>query len=122
VAGDIYKGRSGSHDVVDGIPWFNSSSFGPQQEWTWGNAARDSIFGPGYVDWDMSVMKSFQVKDHMKLQFRCDMIDALNHFTPGTPNNGIADTRDGGSPDTTTGNIYWGYGSRVVQVGAKIVF
>ena len=34
----------------------------------------------------------------------------------------LGDTRDGGSPDPTSGKIYGGFGSRVIQLGLKYSF
>jgi len=56
------------------------------------------------------------------LQLRGDFLDAFNHFTPGSPDSTVGDTRDGGPAVTTTGIIYGGSGSRVIQVGARILF
>jgi len=56
------------------------------------------------------------------MQFRADFFDAFNHFNLGSPYGGIADTRDGGLPVATSGKIYDGWDSRVIQLGLKFVF
>ena len=122
VSSNTYQGKSGSHDVISGVPWFNASAYAPPQPWTWGDASRNSLFGPGLVNWDISVLKRFQVRERMNLELRSDFLDAFNHFTPGAPSTTVGDTRDGGPAVTTTGIIYSGSGSRVIQVGARILF
>lgn len=126
VGSNLYQGQqSGSHDVVSGVQWFNPAAFAPPQPWTWGNASRNVVWGPGYSNWDISLMKSFSLWERLHLDFRGDFLDAFNHFNLGNPSgNGtvVADTRDGGLPITATGKIYGGTGNRIVQVGARIVF
>jgi hypothetical protein len=56
------------------------------------------------------------------VQFRCDGLNAFNHFNLGNPNTAIADTRDGGLPNANAGKILGGSGSRVIQLGLKYMF
>ena len=94
----------------------------PPQAWTWGNSGRNILFGPGLWNWDVSLLKNFGITERFRLQFRGDFLDAFNHFNLGGPSATIADTRDGGLPNSEAGKIFGGGGSRVVQVGAKFVF
>ena len=80
------------------------------------------MFGPGTVNWDISALKRFQVREHVNLELRGDFLNAFNHFTPSNPSTTVGDTRDGGPAVTTTGLIYSGSGSRIIQVGARILF
>jgi hypothetical protein len=122
VGSNLYAGKSNSHNVIAGVPWFNASAFAAPQPWAWGDAPRNNMFGPGTVNWDISALKRFQVMEHMKLELRGDFLNAFNHFTPSNPSTTVGDTRDGGTAVTTTGNIYSGSGSRIIQVGARILF
>jgi hypothetical protein len=42
-----------------------------------------TLFGdvrlPGYKNWDTSVSKYFPIHEHVRLQFRCEMINMMNH-------------------------------------------
>jgi hypothetical protein len=119
----ISSGRdSGSHDVINGVSWFNPTAFAPPQPWQWGNSERNGFFGPGFWNWDIGVQKWFPVTERHRLQFRADFLDAWNHFNLGTPSSTIADTRDGGLPNTTAGKIFGGSGNRVIQLGLKYMF
>ena len=122
VGSALYAGKSGSHDVIAGVPWFNAAAFAPPQPWAWGNSSPRSVFGPGFVNWDMNAMKSFPLTERIHMQLRGDFLNAFNHFTPGSPNNTIGDTRDGGPPVTSAGIIYGGRGNRIIQVGARLFF
>ena len=67
-------------------------------------------------------MKAFPLREHLRLQFRADFLDAFNHMNLDNPGTGIADTRDGGTLNPTAGMITSGSGSRTVQLGLKLLF
>jgi hypothetical protein len=121
----LYDGKNGgSHDVVSGVPWFNPASFAPPQKWTYGNAPRNNVYGPGSANWDVSLMKTFFFKheEGLRLQLRTDWFNAFNHFNLGNPRSTIGDTRDGGVPVATAGKIFDGGSSRVIQLGMRFIF
>jgi len=80
------------------------------------------LFGPGLWNWDISATKSFALREHLRLQFRADFLDAFNHFNLNNPDTNIADTRDGGTPNPNSGMITSGSGGRIVQLGLKLLF
>lgn len=121
----LYAGRSHAHGVTatGGVPWFNTAAFAPPQPWTWGNSARDLLFGPGSVNWDMSGMKSFALGERLHLQARADFFNAFNHFNQGDPVETISDTRDGGTPVANAGKSVSGDGSpRRIQLSVNLKF
>ncbi len=46
---------------------------------------------PGYKNWDISVNKYFAIREPLKLQFRCEMINAFNHPWFPNPASGATD-------------------------------
>jgi hypothetical protein len=122
----LYEGRqSDSHDTGNGVQWFSPDAFAPPQPWTYGNSSPRLIFGPGFGNWDLSVMKSFRLpfSESTRLEFKADFFNLPNHYNLGDPNTSIADTRDGGSPDSSSGKIYYGNGPpRVIQLGLRFLF
>jgi hypothetical protein len=46
---------------------------------TIGTVPRNSIRGPEYFQWDLSGMKNFAIAEGVKLQFRADIFNILNH-------------------------------------------
>jgi hypothetical protein len=127
VPGDLYAGRQSSHDTVSGVTWFNTAAFAPPQPWTYGNSSPWSVFGPGFGNWDFSVMKSFALPkgESHRLEFKADFFNLPNHYNLGDPNACIADTRDGASPNPTCGKIYGGagtYAPRLIQLGLRLLF
>ena len=91
----------------------------------WGNAPRNAYFGPGFANWDISVMKTIYApySESHRLQVRADFLDAFNHFNPdGGLQTTVADTRDGGAPIPAAGRVQSGESSRVIQLSLKYIF
>jgi hypothetical protein len=59
--------------------WFNTACFAMPAPFTYGNAGRDIVIGPGLDDFDATIQNEFPVRENMKLQFRLDIFDFLNH-------------------------------------------
>jgi hypothetical protein len=47
---------------------------------------RDSIYGPGFQDWNISLFKTFQVNERAGFQFRAKCYDFPNHPNLSGPN------------------------------------
>jgi Carboxypeptidase regulatory-like domain len=123
---DAYAGQSSSHDIVNGVQWFNTAAFQPPQPWQYGNSSRNSLYGPGFWNWDFGLQKRFFITEKHSLQLRGDFLNVFNHFNLGNPSTTsatIADLRDGGLPNPNAGKILGGVGNpRVVQIGLKYMF
>lgn len=119
---DLYAGKQSGHNITKGVQWFNPAAFAPPAKWTYGNAARNLLWGPGYWNWDISAMKTFAIREPWTLQIRADFLDAFNHMNLANPGVSISDTRDGGTPVATSGIITSGTGNRVIQLSGKIRF
>jgi len=65
--------------------WFNTSCFTAPAQFTYGNAGRDIVIGPGLDSFDATVQKQFPVREKMQLQFRLDMFDFFNHPNFNSP-------------------------------------
>lgn len=44
---------------------------------------RNTLFGPGVVNWDVSVAKGFRFSERFRLDYRLDMFNVLNHVNLG---------------------------------------
>jgi hypothetical protein len=82
--------------------FFNTAAFvnycpGPNGPFSWGNAGRNIVIGPGVADWDFGLYKEFRLgSEQRKLQFRSEFFNILNHpifaqpgATAGTPQFGV---------------------------------
>jgi outer membrane receptor protein involved in Fe transport len=81
-----------------------------------GNAARDSVVGPGFNTTDMSVFKSLNFNDRDQFQFRFEVFNIFNeaHFSQPVATFG---TTTFGQITSTVGND-----SRVIQMAIKMAF
>jgi len=59
--------------------WFNTACFATPAAFTYGNAGRDIVIGPGLDDFDVTFQNEFPVRENLKLQFRLDIFDFFNH-------------------------------------------
>ncbi len=59
---------------------FNTCAFEDNNvQGTFGNAGRNIIQGPGYKTWDASLVKQFPIREQMRLEFRAEFFNVLNH-------------------------------------------
>jgi hypothetical protein len=96
--------------------WFNTAAFGyvPSTQFRPGNATPDSILGPGYGNWDLSLYRSVRLEKSLNMQFRFEAYNAFNHTNFTTFGTQLGASNDG--QITATGT------SRILQVGAKLTF
>jgi hypothetical protein len=69
--------------TINGSPIFTkpaSGTFNLQK------GVRDSIYGPGFQDWNLSMYKKFVVKDATSFEFRAEAYDFINHPNWSGPN------------------------------------
>jgi hypothetical protein len=77
---------SGPHTAAQ---WFNTSAFVAAPALTFGNAARFPFHGPGLENWDTALMRNFVLREGLKLQFRGEFFNTLNHTNFDAPNGAI---------------------------------
>jgi hypothetical protein len=59
--------------------YINPAAFSIAPQGTFGNISRTlSLLGPGQKNWDISVFKSFSIKEKLKAQFRAESLNAFN--------------------------------------------
>jgi hypothetical protein len=59
--------------------WFNTSAFTLPARFTLGNSGRNIVFGPGLANLDLSLQKSWSLRENQMLQFRWDVFNVFNH-------------------------------------------
>jgi hypothetical protein len=115
-------------DVVAGVSvrtspqttshWWNYGAYTTATPGTFGDAARNSLIGPGVVNFDAAIHKDFRMfyNENHRLQLRFEAFNAPNHPNWGSPspNHNVASTF--GQITTTSTTM------RDLQFAAKYVF
>ena len=110
--------------VIQGGPnrYFNPSAFIQPLPGTYGNAGRNIVQGPGLVETDLSLTKKFTVSERLKVQFRSEFFNVLNHTNFNIPNPVVFASATGG-PSPTAGVITaTSTTSRQIQFGLKLMW
>jgi hypothetical protein len=95
--------------------WFDPTAFGTPAPYTYGNLGRDTLFGPGRVNFDSSLFKDFQIHEGWKIQFRAESFNMFNHPQFGQPNASIGNSA-AGVISGTVGN------PRQMQLALRLAF
>jgi hypothetical protein len=89
--------------------WFNAapigdpnSAFGRPAVGTFGNMARNSLWGPAYWRVDLSLFKTFRVMNDQELEVRFESVNFFNHVNLGNPDSTIGVP---GNPNPNAGRI-----------------
>src|SRR6185437_604462 len=95
--------------------WFNPAAFAAPPAYTFGNAGRNSVVGPGMQTMDVSVVRSFALGELLRLETRGEFFNALNHTNLGTPNRFVNTAGFGSITEVTTPG-------REIQLSARLSF
>ena len=88
-----------------------------------GNLGRNTMIGPGLVNVDFSLVKSFDVSEGKSLQFRAEAFNAPNHPNFAVPSLRTAFTSATGVPSPTAGIISSTVTRpRQIQFGLKLMY
>jgi hypothetical protein len=101
----------------NGLPYFNTSAYSDNALGTPGNASRRSFYGPGMLNFDLALLKTFQFDEARALQFRIEAFNAFNHaqfFGPAAVNGDV--------DSALFGQVVKAAPPRLLQVALKFVF
>ena len=105
--------------------WFNPAAFVIPPLGTIGNTPRNSLYGPSFRHFDLSIFKDFTLTERVKLQFRAEAFNLTN-----TPSYFVANNQN----DAPTTNAVQGagfgkivitnpnYAPRALQLALKLIF
>ncbi len=124
----------------------NPSAFAAPQGLTFGDAGRNSLRNPGYVNFNMALYKNFYVKERVYFEFRAEAFNIFNHTEWGNIGgagggsaaaNGFSSSTNAmgcyGGPNNSAGDaaclgssnfLYIGvaHPARILQLGLKLIF
>jgi hypothetical protein len=96
--------------------WFNASAFAIPAPFTFGNSARNILFGPGQKIFDVSLLKNTAITERIKLQFRAEAFNLPNTPSFGNPASNVSVPSTVGRITSTT------VAARSIQLGLKLLF
>jgi hypothetical protein len=101
------------------MQYFDTSVFSvpvvPQNaNYAYGNAGRNLVTGPGYINIDASLSKEFSIENRGRLEVRAETFNGTNSIHYTNP--------DGSMQSGTFGQILSTYGQRRCQLAAKFTF
>jgi hypothetical protein len=95
--------------------WFNPLAFAAPAPYNFGNAGRNTVYGPGQQTVDFAVGRSFAVKETTRLQIRMEAFNSLNKVNLGTPNRFVNTAQFGTITESSTPG-------RQIQLSARLSF
>jgi outer membrane receptor protein involved in Fe transport len=95
--------------------WFNPAAFTQVLSGMFGNAGRNTLRGPGWVTFDLSVQRRINFTDRMNATLRWDVFNMLNRANFGLPSRDITSATVGAISDL-------GGDPRVMQLSLRFGF
>ena len=103
--------------------WFNTAAFEYAPYGDFGNTPRyfSNVRSPGYNNFDTAIMKSWPIRESMRIQFRLETFNTFNHPNFFTPNGSYSGCDPNSNPNCVSGfgKITKAFPSREVQWSGK---
>jgi hypothetical protein len=96
--------------------WFDTTCFSLPAAYTFGNAPRGSINGPGFETVNVTLSRTFKFQEKASLEFRAEAFNAMNHTNFNLP------TASAQNAPATFGIIGSAKDPREFQFGMKLHF
>ncbi|HKF58494.1 MAG TPA: carboxypeptidase regulatory-like domain-containing protein, partial [Blastocatellia bacterium] len=95
--------------------WFNPAAFATPAAFTFGNAGRNSVYGPGMQTLDLALARQFALSERSRFEFRAEFFNALDRTNLGTPNRFVNTPQFGTITEAATPG-------RQIQLSARVSF
>lgn len=96
--------------------WFDTTAFALPAQFTFGDAPRNSVIGPGFSNIDLAVSKTWSLTEATRLEFRWETFNLLNRTNFDLPNR----TFSASGPNF--GRIFSAKSPREMQFGLRLSF
>ncbi len=112
-------GSNGSAAIPVGTPncWFNTSAFAIPAPYTFGNLGRNTLRGPGYASFDLSLLRHFSLWEDGKLTFEAEAFNLFNRSNFDLPQSSVSF-----GPSSAFGRILSAKPSRQLQMAVRLNF
>ena len=103
---------TGTRNTMD---WFNPAAFATPPAYTFGNAGRNSVYGPGMETMDVAVVRTFPIREMVRLDMRAEAFNTLNHSNWSIPNRFVNTPQFGSITEAATPG-------REIQLSLRVSF
>jgi hypothetical protein len=129
--GSLYPGGKALNPTAFTNPPLDPTTGNPTRQ---GDLGRDVVRGFGATEWDLAVHRDFPIRESVRLQFRAEMFNVLNHPNFGPPNSDfgcscfgtatqmLGQSLSGGTASGALNPLYQIGGPRSVQFALKLFF
>jgi hypothetical protein len=122
----ILTGHSHNVPAKESPMWYNPGAFAQPANGSFGDFRRNSIYGPGVDNWNMSLFKNFIFNENVRVQLRFEAYNIFNHTQWANVNNGLSAVSPGtqftGQYAGSSGQITSARDPRELQLGGKFYF
>lgn len=102
---------SGRRSAID---WFDTAAVAAPAPYTFGNAGRALLTGPGILDFSGSLLKNIHWRERYNVQFRAEALNFMNHANFNAPGNALG--------AAVFGVISGAKDPRIMQLGLRLEF
>ena len=95
--------------------WFNPGAYAIPATGVFGDARRNSLYGPRFSNVNLSLAKLFPIRERASLEIRANAYNAFNHINFANPNGNIGDPAAG----TISGVVG---STRIIELGGHLRF
>jgi len=96
--------------------WFDPTAFVDPGPTVQGNVTRNTLRGPGTAQVDLSAIKTFQIVERVRAQFRAEAYNIINHGIFAQPASNISTPNSVGKISSTSAD------NRSIQLAVKVLF
>jgi len=109
--------------------WFDPSAFAaPTPAWAgganqgFGDARKDTVIGPGRVNFNTSIYKSFAMTERAHFELRVESFNTFNHTQFNNVGQQFSGFNNDGSAKGSFGAVTSTYDPRTLELGGKFIF
>jgi len=96
------------------LHWLNTAAFSQPAVGTYGNSNPQNVTGPGSIEIDMALVRTFKILEKTSVMFRAEAFNLPNHLNPGNP---VVDFSS-----NNFGQILLANDPRIMQMALKYIF
>jgi hypothetical protein len=126
IGGQIKTSHSHNEPAGQNPMWYNPAVFASPAPGSFGDFHRNSIYGPGILNFNMALYKNFNFTENMRIQLRFEGFNVFNHTQWANINYSLSAPTSGtifsGSNAGSSGQITSARDPRQLQLGGKFYF